>query len=281
MKLRKLLQVFISALFIISVFVFNTQNANALDIDILKNDFKDVEKLLPQGSEILFKDEENKVPLIVEKDIDASKDEELFVVYRDRNMKDVLFLAVIKKVQEKLVVISTIKGEGYNLDILDFTDMDGDGNQDILFGLKISSEYGRLHSYKVLDSSVEKIFSTTYSKLDIIPQNSYGNKSRQTALALWIKDTGEAYKINIFRWSGKEFIEAKDIYKQYFRKVVAFYEDKVKEVPDAAFYWYYLANAQNKCGLKKEALKSIGKGVSLDAEYPSKQQFEELKRSIK
>lgn len=281
MKLKKLMSMLIIILFGVIVSFLYTKNASAYSISTIMNEFKDIEKLLPEGAEIVYTDEESKVPLIIKKDIDKNNVEDIFVAYRDKNINNVIFLSVIKRVNEKLSVLSTVKGEGYNVDILDFTDIDGDGREDVIYGLRIGSTFGKVYAFSFINNSLDKIFSTTYSKIEIIPQNKYGNKSKQAALAIWRKDTGEAYKINIVRWSGKEFIEAKDVNRQYFKKVVEFYEDKVKTMPKAAFYWYYLADAQNKAGLKKEALKSISIGVSLDTEYPSKQQFEELKKSIK
>jgi len=103
------------------------------------------------------------------------------------------------------------------------------------------------------------IASIGYHKIDIINANNQkdtgfiiiGEESplfgKQAALALWRHDTGEAYSIKVLRWtkvgSDTGLVPAEDLYPEYYKKVVAYYQEKVKEMPEAAFYWYYLADA--------------------------------------
>lgn len=244
-------------------------------------EYNKVISLLPENMEVVYKDEENKVPMVEKRDINNDKKEEILVVSKDKNINNAFFLIIFNDVKGNWEVFDTVKGEGYAVDILEFSDIDGDKKDDIIFGLKIGSAYGKVNVYNIINNKINRLFSTTYSKLEIIPKGKYGNETNQSALAILIKDTGEAYKTNIVRWNGKELIEAKDIHKHYYKKLVEYYSAKVKEMPEAAFYWYYLAEAQGKARMKEAALMSIAKGVSLDQGYPTKQQFEELKKSIK
>ena len=48
----------------------------------------------------------------------------------------------------------------------------------------------------------------------------------------------------------------------------SFYQEKLKEMPDAAFYWYYLADAQIKAEQPREALVSTSKGLEIKKQNP-------------
>jgi hypothetical protein len=99
-------------------------------------------------------------------------------------------------------------------------------------------------------------------------------------VAIWNHDTGEAYKVEILRWKDTQLVPDEDSYSYYFKRVVAYYEEKVKQVPEAAFYWYYLADAQIKAGMEKEAAKSIEVGMKISPGYPTKEEFQELIKKI-
>jgi bla regulator protein blaR1 len=232
---------------------------------------------LPEGSEL---ENANGHKTIVSKDLDGDGKNEILGVYRYKDIKNALFLLVLKNVDNRWEKVGTVKGDGYALDVLSFADIDGDGNSDIIFGVKLGSSYSKLNIYLLKERILTKAFSKTYSKLEILDCINSSSKAKKAALAMWVKDTGDAYKIQVVRWNGMELVPAKDLYRSYYSKVVQYYSEKVKEMPEAAFYWYYLADAQGKAGFKKEALKSIAKGISLNKDYPTKQQFEELKRSV-
>lgn len=88
------------------------------------------------------------------------------------------------------------------------------------------------------------------------------------------------FKIELVRWNGKELVEAKDISKKYYLKVVEYYKNLCSLQKDNAWAWYYLAEAQIKTGNKKDLAISIANGVALNKDTPTKQQFEELKSKI-
>jgi len=76
----------------------------------------------------------------------------------------------------------------------------------------------------------------------------------------------------------EKLLNQQNLCPDYFTQtVVPYYEQKVKEMPKAGFYWYYLADSQIKAGDKKSALKSIEKGLNVATGYPSKEEFNDLK----
>jgi len=99
-------------------------------------------------------------------------------------------------------------------------------------------------------------------------------------MAFWKRMQQNCFKIELVRWNGKELVEAKDISKKYYLKVVEYYKNLCSLQKDNAWAWYYLAEAQIKTGNKKDAAISIANGVALNKDTPTKQQFEELKSKI-
>lgn len=244
--------------------------------------YSQIISLLPQNAYFVSDENNEDKKLIFNTDFDGDNKEEILALYRVENNNNALFLMIIKNIYNNWEVIDTVKGDGFAFDVLAFSDIDGDEKKEILLGTKIGEQSRNLYAFKLKENAADKLFSIAYSKFEIIERGLYGNKSNSALLALWNRDIDESFKIRIVRWTGMEFIEVKDkaVNKIYFTKIVNYYTEKIKHSPDLAHYWFYLAQCQNKCGLKTEALRSISQGVSLDQSYPSKQQFEELKKSI-
>ncbi|TDG00939.1 DUF3298 domain-containing protein [Paenibacillus piri] len=102
----------------------------------------------------------------------------------------------------------------------------------------------------------------------------------QAEIALWQHDTGEAYRVQVVIWRNGAFVPAPDAYAYYFPKAVRYYEQQVRQHPDYAFYWYYLADAQLKSGMQQQAAASIRKGRSLNKPYPTEAQWQELEAQL-
>jgi hypothetical protein len=244
--------------------------------------YSQISSLLPQQAYIITEECNENRKLIFTKDTDGDNKEEVLALYRLEKTANALFLIIIENKDNKWKVIDTVKADGFAFDILEFSDIDGDEKKEILLGTKIGEQSRNLNAYRLLENKADKLFSIPYSRFELIEKNTYGNKANNTVLALWNRDIDECFRIRIVRWNGIEFIEVKDkaVNKHYYTKLVDYYIEKIKDKPGLAYYWFYLAQAQGKCGLKTDALRSIAQGVSLDQSYPTKQQFEELKKHI-
>lgn len=62
----------------------------------------------------------------------------------------------------------------------------------------------------------------------------------------------------------------------HLRRAIQYYHTKVQETNDP-YYWYYLADAQVRAGLTKEARQSIDKALSFPNPYPSRQELLEIR----
>lgn len=207
-------------------------------------------------------------------DLDNDGQMEIILAYQ---WQGALYLLILKKYNNQWREFSRIKGPGYGINYLVFADITGDGKKEILIGWQIGAIWSQLDIYSARNGKLEKIASKIYSRIELIPSENhtpYGG----TYIALWSHVTGEAYDIEVYGWKGNALAPAENVYPYYFRKVVLYYMQKVREMPGAAFYWYYLADAQIKARMPWAALYSIDRGRALHLEYPSKEDFLTLRK---
>ncbi|EDK34247.1 M56 family metallopeptidase [Clostridium kluyveri] len=239
-----------------------------------------VEGFLPANSQIVTsgntKEEEN----ILLKDLDNDGQREIITAYKSSGQPisedEKINLLVLKKVGEKWFKALDESGQGFKLDLVLTADIDGDGREEVLLSRRIEGTAGEIFVYQWNNNVLSKVSDegVYYSKLDIVDVPGKDIKD----IAVWQHDTGDAYMIDILKWNGKIFVPEKIDCPDYFKQsVVPYYEQKVKEMPGAGFYWYYLAEAQLKSADKKGALKSAEKGLKLDTGYPPKEYFNEIK----
>lgn len=239
-----------------------------------------VKKFLPQNSKIITSNKTKEEDNVLLKDLDNDGRDEIITAYRlaeeTSGEDEKMSILVLKEKGQNWVKVLDEPGAGIKLDAALTADLDGDGKQEVLLGRRIGETAAQLSVYEWSNNGLDKISREDiyYSKLDVV--NVQGN-SRQD-IAVWQHDTGEAYIVDVLKWNKGTFIQDEENYRGYFKEVVVpYYEEKVKAVPDTGFYWYYLADAQIKAGDKKDALKSIDKGLQLNTGYPSPENFNKLK----
>lgn len=237
-----------------------------------------VQRSLPMGAVLVNAQnpyEEMPVKLV---DLDGDGIPEIIAAYMWQGSPFVLVLKSYNKLWYK---VADIEGVGYNINYLNFADVTGRGIKDLIIGWQVGAVWSELNIFQFRNAQFNKIVSDViYSKIEV--ENMSGEKhiDGKVDIALWTHDTGEAYKVEVLRWEGAKLVPEKDAYPYYFKKVVAYYEEKVEEMPEAAFYWYYLADAQIKAGMQKDAEKSIEIGMKISPSYPTKEDFQDLMKKI-
>ncbi|WP_173297137.1 tetratricopeptide repeat protein [Thermanaeromonas sp. C210] len=221
---------------------------------------------------------------VVVEDLNGDGQQELVVGYRDPEEGNGVFIAH-RTPQGWQKVWQEILGPP-ELDILGVEDLTGDGQPEVIIGGIIGASAG--NHLKVLSYALsEKDGTPSYTTLwqagyHLLEVGDFDQDDRQE-IALWVKDTGTAMAVEVYRWSPAElhfpagFYEAEDAYPAYFPRVIEYYRQHLQEMPDAAFLWYYLASAQVKAGRPEEALASIEKGMGLKGDYPSAEQWDLVK----
>lgn len=139
---------------------------------------------------------------------------------------------------------------GYNLDHLELADITGDGRLDVLVGGSIGASAGNsLHIYSWQErGELREIARTGYHRLEVLDLAGPYGFDGKAKLAVWSRDTGDTFVVDILRWDGLGLEAAEDLYAAYFPTVVEYYTQKINETPAAAYYLYYLADAQVKVG---------------------------------
>ncbi|MEW6425082.1 MAG: FG-GAP-like repeat-containing protein [Bacillota bacterium] len=171
------------------------------------------------------------------------------------------------------------EGKGYNLERLQLADVTGDGQDELLIGWTIGASAGNgLDILAWQGDGLKQIARTGYHRLEVADlAGEYGRDGRQE-LAAWVKDTGDAFSVEVLRWDGQKLAPAQDVEAAYFPRVVEYYQQKVKETPQVRVYCYYLADALARAKDYQGALAAVEKGMALNKNaYPNDDHFQLVK----
>jgi bla regulator protein BlaR1 len=220
------------------------------------------------------------------KDIDGDGKEELITFYKTNDAEPKVGMIILKQAGntkwEKIYEAES--EEATAVDYVNCVDITGDGKPEVLVGWFIGSNAKALDIVSLQNGKPEKIASDYYSKIEVEDMpDANGKTDNKNEVALWVHDTGETYNVDVYRWDGSKLDATTDTANYYANKVVPYYEEKVKTMPNAAFYWYYLAKYQILANNPKASLSSIEKGVELKKQnpkaYPDIAAFDELKEN--
>ena len=242
------------------------------------NLLKFVKSCLPLGSEILTL-EKHKKPAICVADLDGNKIPEIIVGYK---LQEQNYIMILKRYKNSWYIAANIKGTGYNINYLGVARITEKNINSLIVGWQVGTIWSQLDIIQWTGAEYKKILDEEvyYSKIEVEDMKGIHGRDGICEIALWVHDTGNAYKVEVYRLCNQRLVPAKDVYPYYFAKVAMFYKKRVREMPDTAFYWYYLADAQFKACMYKKALISINKAIDLNLEYPPKGVLIKLKKDI-
>jgi hypothetical protein len=246
--------------FLSAVFVLLASSVNAQPVDSTGI----IQPFLPQGAQLRA---------LQSADLSGDKIPETVASYKVENLEQgVVVLQQKNGFWEK---VWEQKGpEEFTLTV-DVVDLTGDGQPELLFDwiTGYMSAGNDLDVYGWRDGTMKKLATIGYHQLDWLPP-----KQGKRGLAVWEKDIGMAFMVKTLRLEEQGWVNADEQYAEYFREVVVPYDRQlVEQMPGARFAWYYLAEAQVKAQMPREALQSIEQGLSLDVDYPETSKFEQLK----
>ncbi|WP_096877947.1 WG repeat-containing protein [Clostridium amazonitimonense] len=238
-----------------------------------------IKMYLPLESEIIVSQDNYKRPLIMMDDLNGDGIKEIIVAYKWHGE---IYVMVLARCYNCWYVIANIKGEGYNVSYLKAAPIVNSNINDLIIGWQQGAIWSELDILKWTPHGFKKVIDDGiyYSKIEVEQMPSSSCTNGKSEIALWVHDTGEAYKVEVYRWNLCKLVPAKDVYPYYFKKAADFYRVKTKENPDFVMYWYYLADAEGKVGMYKEALKSIDKALLLPEAYPSREELIKLRNYI-
>ncbi|WP_211747721.1 WG repeat-containing protein [Paenibacillus sp. Marseille-Q4541] len=234
---------------------------------------------LPEGAEIMKLEGPLPHQAIYIGDLSGDGIPEISVIYR---IGEDLYLMVLSYVDNEWKIVLNTKGLGYGVTLMTGEPIMKENSINLVIGWQIGSIWSKLSVYKWEEGELinEAPADMSYSSIEIINMSGITKDSKTSQIALWIHDTGEAYRVNVLRWKEGKFVKAWDVYPNYFVNVVRYYERKTEEHPSYPFYWYYLADAQYHAGMLPDALQSINKNLSFQNPYPSRTELIMLKLKI-
>jgi len=237
-----------------------------------------IKEFLPPGAEIIMLESPYKVPAVITVDLDGDGVLELIGAYYWQGEN---YIIVLKYYNNSWHVADTIKGKGYNITYLGTAPITDRKMNNLIVGWQVGAIWSDLSVYEWTGTGISDLIDGNkyFSKIDVEDIEGTEGKDGLYELALWIHDTGDAYKVEIYRWVDGKFLLAPDAYPEYFKKVVNYYENLLKE-KDSTTYWYYLADAQIKTGDTTGALKSIDRALAFEYPYPSKEELLHLKNQL-
>ncbi len=246
---------------------------------IERNLFNIINKYLPMGSQIIVEEDNNNEPLIIKADLNGYGLGEIIVAYR---WQEENYIMVLERYCKQWSVIDNIRGKGYDISYLKVAPITDNAMDNLIIGWRRGAIWSELDILQWTPYGFKRVIDEGiyYSKIEVENMKSVKAMNGKNEIALWLHDTAEAYKVEIYRWSLGKLVKAEDVYPYYFKKVIDFYKIKLQEEPDLPVYWYYLADAQIKGEMYEDALKSIDKALELPKAYPSKKELIKLRDYI-
>lgn len=234
-------------------------------------------KFLPKGTILATPNSPVHGEPILTADFDEDGLEEVVVFYQSRNSSGSVGMFVLKKYGDEWEKVFAKKGMGYEISWASASDLTGDGKNELLVGWKIGSSAGStLEIFTYRKNGMDQVTKINYHELDLI----HIDNDPKARLAVWKKDGNDIYNVDLLEWRGKTLQPDKDHYPVFFPEVVNYYQRRTAAVPDASYYWYYLADALLKANLPEQALTAVEEGMSFNMVVPTYDQFIELRNKI-
>lgn len=236
-------------------------------------------QFLPPDAKLLWIEEPNRHPAIITADLDGDNTHEIAAAFRWQDQNGII---ILKWYCGYWYPSAYIQGKGYGITHLSAAPLTGNGRNSLMIGWQQGAIYSQLDIEEWDGQAFRPLLDEDlyFSELEVVNMPPKEGQEKKYVIALWTHDTGNAYRIEIYHWDGKKLVPYPAAYKYYFPKVVDYYQKQLMKMPDAAFYWYYLADAQAKAQRYSEALRSVQIAIKLNASYPSREELEILKAHI-
>lgn len=232
--------------------------------------------LLPKGSTPLpLTHTKEQSPLIIE-DLNHDGFDEILLSF---SLESTPALAVFAHDEEQFKLLDTYLGTGFGIHDLTVLPLKKD-KKGILVGWQQDHLSAILNILELRGNKLIPLIQNTlppYSFFDLIDFDNDG----QMEIILWMHDTHEAYKVQVYEALQTKLLPTNAYNKIYFQKVVDYYKELLKHHPDDGTYFYYLALAQAQLGTYSAALDTLERALQLPQPYPSIGSLKKLRYNLK
>ena len=206
---------------------------------------------------------------LLEADLDGDGIKETVAGYKTQQNR--VGIIVVKKEEGTYSKIWQKEGQHFfDLTDLSLKDFNKDGKAEIIVGwLEGVSAGSRLEIISWQDGQFKPVYTNSYHRLEVDDFNGDGKPE----IALWKKDTGDYYQVDIYSWNGSGLVLANQSCPGYFLKVVKYYQSLLRTNGENRILYYYLADAYQKAGQGAESIKAIKKGSKIAGNYPTRANF--------
>ncbi|MEH7392730.1 DL-endopeptidase inhibitor IseA family protein [Bacillus sp. JJ1474] len=218
----------------------------------------------------------------IQADLDGDGDNEVVFLYQSIGKQEQSGALILRKEKGEWIKETEVKGTGYEVSWASSADITGDGRPELLLGWKIGVSAGNILDIFTWEPGQQgglvKLAQLNYHEMEVlIPEDK---KDSQARLAIWNREMADVYRTDLVKWNNNSFQSDLSFYPAYFVKVADYYDARAMNVPNAPYYWYYLADARLKEGHPELAFQAIEKGMNLKMTFPSRDEFENLKMEI-
>jgi hypothetical protein len=215
-----------------------------------------IKKLLPGNTSLSVPNEPVGMDSVIQADFNNDGINEAVAFYKSKSTANQAGAIILQKKLNEWKPLTTFSGIGYEISWGSATDITGDGIPELLLGWKIGVTAGNvLDIYQWKDHQFSKLQQLNFHEIELISaKNSY-------RLALWKRLFEDVYQVDVLKWNKNALVSDKELYPSYFAKVSGYYQQRTEAVPDAAYYWYYLAESLQKAEQYEPALQAVNQGM--------------------
>jgi len=208
-------------------------------------------------------------------DLDGDAHKELIASYKQKGEVTTIILRQQSGNWDKIAEVSQ---PGYEtLHYRSIASLSDEGGKQLLIGLAGNGKTPCLFGYSMENNDLQLLFNKTCHRLELLSRQRGRNGSNARQLAIWERNSTNAYNIDVFQLKNGQLEAVSDIYPYYLENVIPYYARRIKQSPYAASNWYNLAEALIKIKAYQDAQAAIDIGSRLDTDSALREKFEALK----